>query len=124
MKKYPVIIITLLTKDTDPDEFVRLVCDKFEGEVVMYGESFPRDLNNRVFPAASKAIPGILTLRETEIIRLLARGHSTKEIAAYMGIEITTVESHKERIKEKLGVKTVLQMVLSSLKRGIIALEE
>jgi DNA-binding NarL/FixJ family response regulator len=49
---------------------------------------------------------GELTARETEVLRLVARGHSNKEIAAALEISVKTVETHKANAMTKLGLRT------------------
>ena len=51
-----------------------------------------------------RRIPARLTLREREIVGLIARGLSNKEIARRLGIEVTTVKNHVHNILDKLGV--------------------
>ncbi len=59
----------------------------------------------RVIPS-DKPGPGVLSPRESEILRLLARGYSYKEIADSLGISIATVNTHIHRIYEKLHVRS------------------
>ena len=49
----------------------------------------------------------VLSERETQIFRMLGTGLETKEIAARLGISVKTVETHRARIREKLGIKSV-----------------
>lgn len=65
----------------------------------------------------SKAQP---TRREIEIIRLLAEGKTNKEIAASLGITVSTVETHRSKIFFKLGVHSVAQLIHYSISQGII----
>lgn len=65
----------------------------------------------------SKAEP---TRREVEIIRLLAEGKTNKEIAASLGITVSTVETHRSKIFFKLGVHSVAQLIHYSICQGII----
>jgi DNA-binding NarL/FixJ family response regulator len=59
-----------------------------------------------------------LTLRETEVLRLMASGHSNKEIAARLGIGVKTVESHKTHAMQKLGMRTRIDVVRFALLHG------
>jgi RNA polymerase sigma factor (sigma-70 family) len=52
-----------------------------------------------------------LTTREREVLKLAARGLHAKEIASDLGISSRTVEVHKSRIMEKLGVRNVAELV-------------
>ncbi|MCL4118525.1 UNVERIFIED_CONTAM: hypothetical protein GTU68_064332 [Idotea baltica] len=61
-----------------------------------------------------------LTKRETEVIRLVSEGLSTKEIASYLYISTHTVTNHKTNSMKKLGVATINELVVTSLKSGIL----
>ncbi len=52
-----------------------------------------------------------LTPRETEVLRLVARGHSNKEVAAALEISVKTVETHKANAMTKLGLKSRAALV-------------
>lgn len=56
-----------------------------------------------------------LTSREREVLELAARGLHAKEIAASLGISPRTVEVHKARIMEKLGVRNIAELVRFAL---------
>lgn len=60
------------------------------------------------------------TPREVEIIRLLARGEANKEIAARLGITVSTVETHRSKIFFKLGVHSVAQLIHYAIGQGLI----
>jgi two-component system, NarL family, response regulator NreC len=62
--------------------------------------------------------PSELTPRETEVLRLIAQGFSNKEIAARLGIAVKTVETHRARAMEKLGLQSRAGVVRLALERG------
>jgi two-component system response regulator NreC len=62
----------------------------------------------------------LLTDRERQLYHLLAEGHSNKEIASRLGLSLHTVETHRTRIMEKLGVHSIAELVLGAVRRGII----
>lgn len=64
-----------------------------------------------------------LTVREKEILKLLAEGHSNKEIAAMLFISPKTVETHRHRINEKLHLGNVADLVRYAIKEGLITLD-
>jgi DNA-binding NarL/FixJ family response regulator len=59
-----------------------------------------------------------LTPRETEVLRLIAQGFTNKEIAARLGIAVKTVETHRARAMEKLGLQSRAGVVRLALERG------
>jgi len=61
-----------------------------------------------------------LSLREMEVVRLLAQGHSNKEISSILGISIKTVETYRFRIKTKLNIKTVAELVHYAIRHNIV----
>lgn len=65
---------------------------------------------------------GLLTEREREVLVLLARGLSTKEIASALDIGIRTVDTHRANLMRKLGVKSVALLTQVAIRDGIIDL--
>lgn len=61
------------------------------------------------------------THREIEIIRLLTEGMVNKEIAQQLGIAISTVETHRSRIMQKLGLHSITELVHYAIRKGIIS---
>ncbi|MES1257615.1 MAG: response regulator transcription factor [Acidobacteriota bacterium] len=62
-----------------------------------------------------------LTGREQQVYQLLAEGGSNKEIAGMLGLSLHTVETHRARIMEKLGLHTAAELVISAVRRGLVA---
>jgi DNA-binding NarL/FixJ family response regulator len=67
---------------------------------------------------------GKVTEREAEIIRHSLNGDSIRDIAALIGIEITTVKTHKTHIYRKCGGKNYVVLLRYALSHGIISLDE
>jgi DNA-binding NarL/FixJ family response regulator len=61
-----------------------------------------------------------LTDRERHIYQLLAEGNSNKEIAGLLNLSLHTVETHRSRIMEKLGLHSAAELVLSAVRRGLV----
>jgi len=62
-----------------------------------------------------------LTPRQREVLQLLVEGRSAKEIGALLGISPRTVETHKYKMMDDLGVKTSAQLVQHAMKHGLIS---
>lgn len=62
-----------------------------------------------------------LTERETEVVRMIALGHTSAEIAQQLHLSRRTVETHRARIHRKLGFKTRAELVQFALQRHLIA---
>jgi two-component system nitrate/nitrite response regulator NarL len=65
----------------------------------------------------------VLTQRETEVLRLVAQGMSNKEIATRISISVRTVESHRENITSKLGIRSVAGLTRFAIANGIVMME-
>jgi DNA-binding NarL/FixJ family response regulator len=59
-----------------------------------------------------------LSERETDVLRLIANGHSSKEISARLAISVKTIETYKARAMEKLGFKTRVDVVRHAASQG------
>jgi DNA-binding NarL/FixJ family response regulator len=63
----------------------------------------------------------LLTDREREVLQLAAEGKPNKEIAGALHIGLTTVETHRTHILQKLGLHSVPELILYAVRKGIIA---
>jgi DNA-binding NarL/FixJ family response regulator len=61
-----------------------------------------------------------LTLREKEVLQLIAQGKSNKEIATLLNISVNTVAVHRARVMETLNLHRTAELVLFAVKRGLI----
>jgi len=61
-----------------------------------------------------------LSLRERQVLKLIAEGHSTKQIAAMLAITAKTADSHRTRLMAKLGVHEVAALVRYAIRQGIV----
>jgi two-component system response regulator NreC len=62
-----------------------------------------------------------LSPRETQVLRLIALGHTNVEIAAKLGLSPRTVETHRGNVQHKLGVRTRAELVRYALEQGLLA---
>jgi DNA-binding NarL/FixJ family response regulator len=65
----------------------------------------------------------LLSLRERQVLKLLAEGHSIVGIAIKLSLSRKTVETYRERTMEKLGVRDLPALVKFALKHHLITLE-
>lgn len=68
-----------------------------------------------------EAEPISLSLRERQVLKLIAEGHSSKEIASLLAISSKTADSHRTRLMAKLGVHEVAGLVRYAIRQGIVA---
>jgi DNA-binding NarL/FixJ family response regulator len=62
-----------------------------------------------------------LIAREREILQLAAEGRANKEIAAQLHISLTTVETHRTHILQKLNLHSIPELILYAVRKAIIS---
>lgn len=65
-----------------------------------------------------------LTPRQLEVLRMIAEGHSTKNIAHRLKISVKTVESHRAQLMQRLNIHDVAGLVRYAIKMGVVMIEE
>lgn len=96
--------------------------------VISGKKHYSNELLSLLFEPNEKKFPGEetgqLTNSELDIVRLIAEGLTTKEIAARKFISFHTVISHRKNIFRKLGVTSISELIIYSLKAGWIDIIE
>lgn len=93
---------------------------------VMQGQSwFSPAVSRQVVEGYVQRVGGepaadVLTARQREVLRLVAGGKSTKEIAYTLNLSVKTVETHRAQIMERLGIRDVAGLVRYALRTGLI----
>jgi DNA-binding NarL/FixJ family response regulator len=81
-----------------------------------------RDYLPRVGESTDAAQPH-LSPREREILLLLTEGKTTKEIAQHLDINPKTVDRHRQQLMDKLGVRSLAELMKYALRAGLISLD-
>ncbi len=108
-----------LLKDTKADELVEAIHAAGRGEVRLSPEAAKRLMREVQTPDKSES----LTPRETETLRLIAKGYANKLIARAFNIEERTVKTHVSNLLSKLGLRSRTQAALYALKIGLVDLD-
>jgi two-component system, NarL family, response regulator LiaR len=108
--------IGYMLKDTQADELCRAIKAAAAGQVQLSPEAASRLLREVRAPESPEA----LTDRETDVLRLLARGLANKEIAQHLSIGEKTVKTHVSHILSKLGVASRTQAALYAARVGLV----
>jgi len=62
----------------------------------------------------------LLTAREREVLQLLAEGRSNKEVATVLEVGVSTIETHRANLMQKLNLHNTAEIVLYAVRKGII----
>jgi DNA-binding NarL/FixJ family response regulator len=73
--------------------------------------------------AGGECVSGVLTPRQREVLKLIAEGLSTKEIAAHLDRSIKTIETHRAEMMDRLGIHSVAGLVRYAIRLGLVQLE-
>lgn len=107
--------ITYLLKDMLAEKMVQMIREVAEG-----GRPIPPDVAQRL---TGRMFQAVLTNREVEVLRLVARGMRNKEIAAELNISDETVQGHVKNILAKLAVHDRTEAVAVAIRRGIVHID-
>jgi two-component system, NarL family, response regulator LiaR len=109
-----------LLKDVQPDDLVKAVLAAERGEVQLHPEVAKKLMHEVLAPPKESDLLEDLTEREKEVLGLLGRGLSNKEIARDLSVSEKTVKAHVSSILSKLSLPGRTHAALYAVKRGLI----
>ena len=71
-----------------------------------------------------RSSPSQLTARETEMLRLIGKGHTNNQMATFMDISVKTVERHRTNLMQKLNARNLVELIRNAMMHGLIRLNE
>jgi DNA-binding NarL/FixJ family response regulator len=110
-----------LLKRTRPEDLIAAVHTIAAGDALL-SPSVTRRVIDRMArqPVPDTSTVDVLTQREREVLRLIARGLANREIAQALVVEESTVRTHVKRILMKLGLRDRVQAVIYTYENGLI----
>jgi DNA-binding NarL/FixJ family response regulator len=112
--------IGYLLKNTEAEDLGRAIKAAADGQVQLAPEAAARLMSEVRAPES----PEPLTERETEVLKLVARGKANKQISHALFIGEKTVKAHVSSILAKLGVQSRTQAALHAVRTGLVSIEE
>lgn len=110
-----------LLKSTSQDELIRAILKVAEGDKYFSTEITLSLLNpSQSNFQTSKQLSETLTIREEEILKLIAEGFSNKEIGSRLFISHRTVDTHRTNLMNKLNVSNIAGLISYAIKSGLI----
>ncbi len=113
-----------LTKDCSLEELVKAIRIVATGKKYLSPEisSIVIDESLSQSPRKGFSASSTLTMREREVLQLLAEGKSVNEIAAIFSLSIKTVHSHRKHIMDKLDLYSIAELTKYALMEGLTSL--
>ena len=111
-----------LLKEAMGDELVNAIRSTYAGEMSLNPLVARRLVNSFNPPPREQTLDTVLTDREMEIARLIARGCSNQEIANELNISVRTVGTHISHILKKVNLENRTQLTLQMLRQGLAPL--
>ena len=108
-----------LLKEGDSEMLIEAIYAASRGEVRLHPDAKKRLSREVRTPEMRES----LTPRETDTLRLVAKGHPNKEIAEQLGVSEMTIKTHVSNILSKLNLQSRTQAALFALREGIIGIE-
>ena len=118
-----------LVKDTDPHRMVEAIRASLAGESVLSPEVTRHVVKGLEGSVPAEVVPDpvletALTEKELEVIQLLARGMSNREMAEELFITESTVKARFVKVMEKLGVRDRVQIFVTAIEHGLVDLRQ
>ena len=113
-----------ILKDVEPDQLVEAIRSAYKGNIQLHPD-IANALLSQTLPVEEKEEEpsiqvDVLTARENEVLQLLAKGMSNKEVASVLVITEKTVKAHVSSILSKLNLSDRTQAALYAVKNGIL----
>jgi DNA-binding NarL/FixJ family response regulator len=109
-----------LIKDSATSELELALKAVARGETYLSPAISRQVVDGYVQRVGAAAAPDPLTPRQREVLKRIAEGRSTKEIAYELKLSVKTVESHRAQIMERLGIRDVAGLVRYAMRAGLV----
>lgn len=108
-----------ISKQTAGDELIPAIREVLAGRSYVSHPLQPRIPAVRNSSVATPSRPSRLTSRQQQVVRMLARGHSVKDVAHSLSLSPRTIEFHKYKVMEMLGARSLAELCRYAVSYGL-----
>lgn len=116
--------ISFLTKECDKEEIIAAIYATAKNEKFLCHKVIDIIIEKHMHTDDDNCKAFNLSLRETEIIKLTAKGWNAKTVAGHLFLSTHTVYTHKKNIMKKLNINSSSEMILYAIQNGLVNKEE
>ncbi|WP_305857891.1 response regulator transcription factor [Balneatrix alpica] len=109
-----------ILKDVSAEEMIKAIETVYQGNAYFSQSASHSLFSKPLAPGGADVSPSVLTPREETVLCLLAEGRNNKEIARQLSISVRTVETHRQNIKQKLGIQTAAGLARYALEHKLV----
>jgi len=110
-----------LMKDCAFEELRRAILEVLSGNIYLSPALITTVIRDNIHSSTDGEVMS-LTAREREVLQLIAEGKTTKEIASQLGVSTKTVETHRQRLMDKLDIHSIAELTKYAIRDGLTTL--
>jgi len=114
--------VGFMLKDAAPEELTRAIKAVNQGDTWLSPAVSKTVISSYLERCGSDEIENLLTVRQKQVLKMIAEGHSTKEVSFTLNLSIKTIETYRSQIMDKLDIHDLPGLVRYAIRNGIIAL--
>jgi DNA-binding NarL/FixJ family response regulator len=115
-----------LLKDCAFEELMTAIRTIMDGKIYLSPEISDTMIKDYIRNSTQKkdgSVFSILSSREQEVLQLLAEGRTAKQIAYKLDLSVKTIETHRQKIMNKLGIHSIAEMTKYAIREGLTSLD-
>ncbi|MEK6478542.1 response regulator transcription factor [Catalinimonas sp. 4WD22] len=116
-------VLAFLTKDCSEQEILNAFHAIAKGQKFFCNRVLDVLMNHKVYKSNADTASGELSEREAEIIRYIAKGMGTQEIASKLNLSPHTINAHRKNILKKLDATSPVEMIVKAMSMKIITID-
>ena len=114
--------VGFMLKDSAPEELAQAIKAINAGHTWLSAAVSKTVIASYVERSGADEIQSLLTVRQNQVLKMIAEGHSTKEISFALNLSVKTIETYRAQIMDKLDIHDLPGLVRYAIRQGIIPL--
>lgn len=123
-KAFKAGVSAFLIKECDFEEIIKAIKTVYDNQTYispLVANILIEDYRDAMNGITDGVKTGDLTVREREILQLIAEGLTSKEMATKLNVSSKTIDTHRQQIMDKLNIRTIAGLTRYAIKQGIIS---
>jgi len=114
--------VGFMLKDSAPEELAQAIKAINAGHTWLSAAVSKTVIASYVERSGADEIQSLLTVRQNQVLKMIAEGHSTKEIGFALNLSVKTIETYRAQLMDKLDIHDLPGLVRYAIRQGIIPL--